>query len=246
LGYWEPLAGLLRSLPSAREWLVVGAPSLAFCYGGLWVSGYLKKDRGVPTAYTRKIFHFLIFMSAAAVHGAGGLPRLLVFGTAASLVIFYAVCRGDGNRLYEAMARERDAPRRRYYILTPYFATLAGGLASTLLFGRSAMFGFLVAGVGDAIGEPVGERWGRLRYSVPFSPGATRSLEGSIAVGVASGLATLLCSSMVPEFGLEARNVVWCLALAPACALIEAVSPHGLDNFTMQVVPSGLAHFLLA
>jgi hypothetical protein len=43
--------------------------------------------------------------------------------------------------LYEAMARETDAPHRTHYIIVPYFATLIGGLASNILFGPVAVVG---------------------------------------------------------------------------------------------------------
>lgn len=47
---------------------------------------------------------------------------------------------------------------------------------------------------------------------------------------------------------LRRRGATPCLSLVSvvvglglACALVEAASPHGCDNFTMQVVPSLLA-----
>ena len=49
--------------------------------------------------------------------------------------------------LYEAIAREKDEPRRTFFVLLPYFTTLAGGLASNILFGPFAVAGYLVTGV---------------------------------------------------------------------------------------------------
>ena len=35
------------------------------------------------------------------------------------LAVFFAVWRGPGNMLYEAMAREKDEPHRTFFILVP-------------------------------------------------------------------------------------------------------------------------------
>ena len=67
---------------------------------------------------------------------------------------------GPGNPRYEALAREQDA-YRTYYIVIPFFATMIGGIASNVFFGPIAAIGYLVGGLGDAAGEPVGTRWGR-------------------------------------------------------------------------------------
>jgi phytol kinase len=160
-----------------------------------------------------------------------------------TLVVFYAVFRGNGHPFYEALAREKDAPRRTYYVVTPYFATLAGGLATNILFGPAALFGYLVTGVGDAIGEPVGTRYGKHPCRV-FSWGPVqpiRTVEGSVAVGIASCLAVLAGIAVTPGVALDAGSAAIALGIAVVCAAVEAVAPHGWDNAFLQVVPSALA-----
>ena len=222
-------------------WLALpGAVGVAFAY--LALAGWLKQRRGWPTGYTRKVFHFLVFTTVALLQATLGLPAVCVFGTAVSLVVFYAVWRGDGYSGYEAMAREKDAPRRTYFILAPYAATLMGGLTANLLFGPAALGGYLVAGIGDAIAEPVGTRWGRHRYRVPARRGviAWRSWEGSTAVFLASLVALVAALQLqgVPAVPHLARLT----GLAALCALAEAVSPHGWDNATLQLLPAALLH----
>lgn len=235
------------NLPGAREALLVGLPSLLWAWACLRFAGWLKLEHGVRTGYTRKVFHFAIFTSAAGVQAAWGLSSLFAFGAAVSLVIGVALVRGDGSPLYEALAREADAPRRTAYIVAPYFATLIGGLASNLLFGPAAVVGYLVTGLGDAVGEPVGTRFGRHRYAAPGfgAVRATRSLEGSAAVLAVSTLAVLLVVATSPELSLGAASIGAALAVGTASALVEALSPHGWDNATMQVVPSFLGALLL-
>ncbi|MCP4007753.1 MAG: hypothetical protein GY725_26525 [bacterium] len=200
--------------------------------------------RGWKTGYTRKVFHFLILVNAAVVQAFWGLSVLFVFGAATSLVVFFALLQGEGGLLYEAIARESDRPHRSRFVLVPYFATLLGGLLSNLFFGPSAIAGYLVTGLADAIAEPVGTRFGRHRYRVPSFGGleAQRSIEGSLAVFVASVAALALAAWLGPELLAGLKPAAWFGALvgiACLCTLVEAVSPHGWDNASLQLVASG-------
>lgn len=224
-----------------------GPPFVAWAYACLRLAAHLKCARGVKTGYTRKTFHVLTFLTAVGVQVAWGLPMLFVYGAAVTCVLAYAVARGAGHPLYEALAREQDAPHRTYYVVVPYFATLLGGLLSNALFGHAAVVGYLVGGMGDAAGEPVGTRWGRHRYAVPSWGGVrvTRSVEGSAGVFVFSLAAVLVGVGLVPGLELTQRNVLLAPLLALSCALVEAASPHGWDNATMQLAPSFAAATLL-
>jgi len=236
----------LHNLPTAADILVFGLPALLWGYLCLALAGLLKSRFQLKTGYTRKVFHFLIFAGATLVQTAWGLPALLVFGTAVSAVIFFAVVRGEGNLLYEGIAREKDAPRRTYFVLISYLATLLGGLLSNLCFSQTAIVGYLVTGIADAIAEPVGTRFGRHEYTVFSVRGvpAKRSIEGSLAVFLASFLAIWLWMALT---GNQTGTTAWyggILLASTVCAVVEAVSPHGWDNLTLQLVPSALAVLL--
>ncbi len=236
------LSFFLHNFPSL-EAIALGAPlGLAWSFACLWFAGRLKQN-GVRTGYTRKVFHFLIFFTVAALQWRLGTPAVCLFGGTCSLVVFYAVWRGRGNMLYEAMAREKDEPRRTFFVLLPYFTTLVGGLVSNILFGPFAVAGYLVTGLGDAVGEPVGTMVGRHTYRAVSMPGvaATRSLEGSFAVLIASGLAIVLAASFSPHMAFSSPAWVKVSLMAAACAVCEAVCPHGWDNAVMQIAPSALA-----
>lgn len=238
------LHSFLDQLPTFRQILAIGPPAVALAAVYLYVAGALKRDRGWPTGYTRKVFHFLVFSTAASVQILFGLGPLLVFGAATSAVIFYALMRGDGDVLFEAMARESDAPWRARFVVVPYAATLIGGVTSNLLFGGDAIVGYLVAGLGDAVGEPVGTRFGRHRFRVPTFAGTPsyRSWEGSAAVFAVSFAGVLLAQTTLRE---SSGGIAPALVIAVLSTAVEAVSPHGWDNLTMQVVPSALAAYLL-
>jgi len=237
----------LQNMPSWHAFLLVGPPAFAWALLCLSVAAYLKWVHNLRTGYTRKVFHFLIFASVSLIHWVWGTRAVCLFGSMTSLVVFYAVLLGDGHPLYEALAREKDAPHRTTFILVPYFATLLGGIASNVLFGPVAIVGYLVTGMGDAVGEPVGTRWGRHTYGVPSFHGVTctRSIEGSTAVFLASAIGVAIAVGTCRELSLAAGNGLPVLLVAVACALVEALSPHGWDNATMQVVPTWFAWALM-
>jgi len=165
-----------------------------------------------------------------------------------SLVVGYAVFRGRGDRLYEALARKQDGPNRTYYIVIPYFATLIGGMTSNIFFGPLAVVGYLVGGLGDAAGEPAGVRWGRHPYRVRSSGGelVTKTFEGSLAVLAASVVALLISIAVSPELRFDLRSLIVLPVIAIVCTLVEAFSPRGWDNVPMQIVPTVLAAILLS
>jgi len=228
--------------PSAGVVMLGALLALVWSYSCLSFAGYLKTRMGLRTGYTRKVFHALIFISAVVVQAFGGFVAVCVFGMMVSIVVSVAVLRGPNDPLYEALAREQDGPSRTYYILIPYFATLIGGLASNMFFGPLATVGYLVGGLGDAAGEPVGTRWGRHRFS---GAKVTKTFEGSIAVLAASVIALLIAVGIIPELHFDLRSALALPVIAIVCTLVEVYSPRGWDNLPMQVVPTLLVAILL-
>src|SRR5690606_29991778 len=167
--------------------------------------GHLKLARGWRTGDTRKLFHFIIISTATALSLSLGWGAVNLLGGLMAFYVFTVARVGEGNPLFEGIARESDAPHRGLYIVIPYLSTAAGGLLSALLFGSHASVGMVASGWGDALGEPIGIRFGRHRYRViSFAGGSgTRSLEGSAAVFLASavGAAVVISSSdtLAPE-----------------------------------------------
>ena len=238
---WKP------ELPGfgVSAWL---APCLALCLlGSGLLAGWLKLRRSVRTGDTRKLFHFSVFFLATALYATLGPPGVNLLGGLAAIYIGYCLLRGDGNPLYEAMARESDRPRRSLHILVPFLATAAGGICSISLFADHAVFGFAVCGLADAVAEPIGIRLGKHKYRTWNLPGCERShrsLEGSLAVFLVSFAAAILVQCVMAG-PLSAPSLSASLAPAAAIAaiatLVEALSPHGTDNFTLQVAVSGAA-----
>jgi phytol kinase len=236
---------LQANWPTPHELLVYGPPMLLWAFAALTIAGWLKRRHAFRTGYTRKVFHFAIFFTVAALQATVGPRAVCLFGAMTTVVIAYALVRGEGNSHYEAIAREKDAPCRTHYIIVPYLATLLGGLTTSTILSGTSLYGFLVTGIGDAIGEPVGTRFGKHPYRVPSMRGVTctRTLEGSAAVFSVSTLAALAAALLLGGFSqpfMPLIGVAFLIGLASA--LCEAVSPHGWDNFTLQVVPAAIAY----
>jgi len=231
----------LQNFPSWKTIAVQGPPGLAWSFAALLLAGMLKR-KGTRTGYTRKVFHFLIFSTVAVLQWRLGTPAVCLFGGMCTLAVFFAVWRGKGNILYEALAREKDEPHRTFFILVPYFTTLIGGLVSNVIFGPIALAGYLVTGLGDAIGEPAGTMFGRHQYRVRSlsSVPATRSIEGSVAVFAMSAVALWLAATLSLHAALTGLAAPKIVVIAAVCMLVEAFSPHGWDNATMQIVPTAL------
>jgi dolichol kinase len=56
----------------------------------------------------------------------------------------------------------------------------------------------------------------------------------------------VLAAAVSPYITLGPYGAATVLAIAAVSALVEAVSPHGWDNLTMQIIPSALAWAWLA
>ena len=230
-----------------------------------WMTGYTRKVFHFITFATVAALMHLPGQADGGGQISGGTDQpadmraVCLFAVATSLVVFFAMTGGrqtqdsglktqdSGLRvfLYEAIAREKDAPHRTWFIFVSYLATLIGGLMTSIGFGRVAIVGFLITGIADAVAEPVGTRFGRHRYRVPTLSRTIshRSLEGSAAVFVASLVCLFAAAALTPAIGwrFDGPRLAAIVAIAAIATFAEAVSPHGWDNLTMQVLPTWLA-----
>ena len=238
---------IAANIPSLKALALGGPAGLFWAAACLMTAGYLKTRKAWKTGYSRKLFHFLIFGTVVVVSRVWGTSGVCLFGGVTTLVIAYALFKGEGHFMYEAMAREKNAPHRTRFIVAPYLATLVGGVLANVYFPQTVLFGYLVAGLGDAIAEPVGTRFGVHRYRVPSigGPRSERSLEGSCTGLAVSLVSLLLCLVLSPCFMLSGHTVLIVAWIALVSTVAEAVSPHGWDNAVLQVLPAWLGALLL-
>jgi len=234
-----------QNFPSLGE-IMLWMPVLAiYMLIVLSIAVWLRTRLGWKVGYTRKFFHFMTFGMAGLMQYSIGIPGVFILGWVVTALLVYIIVQGAGNPFYAILARPTDAPFETKYIVYPYLATFLGGVLANLLFSPvAAVAGYLVAGIGDAAGEPVGTRWGKHKYKVP-SWGSRlvsyRSVEGSIGVGIACVIAFALALSGA---GMECPWPEIIIA-AIGAAIVEAISPHGWDNLTAQLAGAALATVLL-
>lgn len=231
-------------LPELSSFTIGLLLSAAVAWLALRVAARLR-HRGIDVAHTRKVFHFLIFTTATLLHAACGLAWVNTFAGGVVLVILFGcvlAAAGGEHGLTVGLVRPRDEPHGLFFVVVPLATTALGGVASNLLFGEAALVGYLVTGWGDAVGEPAGRALGRRRYCVATLLGGPqeRTLEGSLAVGLASFAAAALALAFA--FSAPLVSVLsLAIIIAVVTVLVEAASPHGADNFTTMVAAAGIA-----
>lgn len=218
-----PVSALLGSSLGFALFFIAGLTA-AFCH-----------QRGTRVGDTRKLFHLAIFTGAALLRAIADTGAVVAYGTIVASGVLWSTCLGERSSIFNSLARPSDAPYQRLHVISPMVCTAIGGVLAHLIAGDLATVAYLVAGWGDAVGEPVGIRWGKNRYRVPAcGPAlAERSWEGSAAVGLASTFAAacaLLLAHRPPSEVLPQAII-----LGLTATVVEALSPHGWDNLTLLV-----------
>lgn len=234
-----------ENFPELRQILLFFPLLLIYTIGALELAEQCRQRWNWKVGYTRKLFHFLIFGMAGGMQYWQGIGGVFILGWVVSLVIIYLLIKKDNSRYYSLLARPQDYPYASRYIVYPYVATFLGGVISNFLFVPvAAVAGYLVVGLGDAIGEPVGTKWGKTRYPV-FNWGSKvksyRSVEGSVAVF----LVCLLAFALPLYF--YGYPITWykIIIAALVAAIIEGISPHGWDNLVSQIAGAILTLYFL-
>jgi phytol kinase len=199
--------------------------SFAYVFAAIGAAEGLRKWRGYSVDFTRKFIHVAVGMWA---YGTVLLFENRTFAviTPLSFVAINAFSYWRGT--FKAMETgERGNLGTVYFPLS--FAALIW-----VFWGRPHL---IVAGLmpmtwGDALAAVVGRRIGRRRYTVL---GSTRSVEGSMTMFFASWVAASVALLLFGPSG--PITAVWVAAVtAFGAAVVEAVSPWGIDNLTVPAV----------
>jgi len=232
---------LEQGMPNVRTTIAL-APMLSLFTAFIAIQvGRMRVKKNIRVPYTRKVFHFFIFTLAAGLQPAFGLSSVVLFGIVVGLAVLYAVLRGKGFPFYDAIARQTDAPHSTFFVTVPFLSTAVGGIVANLISIRFAPIGYLITGWGDAVAEPVGSQWGRHWYKVPGLDGihVDRSLEGSLSILlVGTAVVYFWCLLTGMPSGLAAMTALLCASIG---TVVEGISNHGLDNFTIQVAVTAAA-----
>lgn len=213
----EPMSELTASLPNMA---LIGTVTLAL----LALVELLERTMRLNAEYTRKVAHVgagAIYYFAPLLFSTHWPVLCLAIGFTSVFVL---------SRHFSFLTSLHPASRHSIgELIYPGSIYLVFLLAE----GNSLLFRIpvLVLTISDTSAALVGQRFGRLRFQVM---GGTRSLEGSLAFATTAFLVVLvplLISTSVE--GLQA--MVLAVGIAIAVAIIEAISPKGIDNFSIPV-----------
>lgn len=244
---WSWLKALLTEFPTL-DLVIFFLPISAAMVSLIFVlAAFVKLKCNYKTNYTRKIIHLSLFIIGWMIGYFLSFAHLVVYGIAIAIVGLIIVILGEKNPFYEAVARIEDAPHRSLFLIFPYITSVLGALTLRIFVYDYYFIGILVAGISDALGEPVGVKFGKHSYRVPsISPKniSYRTIEGSSAVFISAFLITFLFLIFVFQVDIVQSYFV-ALVSGIITAFIEAVSPHGFDNFTVQLSSALPAYFLI-
>ncbi|RRR68573.1 MAG: phosphatidate cytidylyltransferase [Candidatus Viridilinea halotolerans] len=231
---------------TTQDWIGLG---LSFVYAGglLFLAEVVRRWRGYPQDFTRKIVHVGAGMW---VFGVLALFDSWYIGVAlftSFIVINYFLWR---YKVLGAMDAADSTPGTVYFALS--IAILFGLFWRTNSpqdLGFVAAAGAMAMTWGDSSASVLGRRFGRHHYVVW---GGRRSWEGSAAMFVATFIAILLTILLVPGSALGpltppvgagvALLTAFIAALVATAA--EGIAPHGTDNLSVPLL-SGLTVFAL-
>ena len=71
--------------------------AILFSFLSLFIAGFCKQTLKWRTGFSRKLFHFFIFIAAFGCQQKMGLPAVFILGWSVTLVLIYAIIKGDGN-----------------------------------------------------------------------------------------------------------------------------------------------------
>ncbi len=232
---------------TTQDWIGLGA-SYAYATGLLVLAELIRRWRGYPQDFTRKIVHIGAGMWVFGVLALFDTWYIGIIPFASFIAINYVLWR---YKVLESMDAPDSSPG------TVYFA-----LSITLLFlffwrtdspddrGHIAAAGTMAMTWGDSMAAIIGRRFGRHRYQVA---GGSRSYEGSAAMLVAATIAMFLTLALVPGSALGPLTPPLSIGVALLAAFVgalaatiaEAFSPSGTDNLSVPLLAGAVVYIVV-
>ena len=233
----EVITEFISGLPDLNSLIVLLVIFTSWAFLCSRLAAYLKTKKALKTGYTRKSFHFLIFLSAAVINLIFGFSGVCLFGIIVSGFIFYALLRRKTSGLYRALARETDYPHSTLYIIIPYLSTLCGGILINYFFPGFVIIGYLICGIADASGEVIGTMYGKHFFRVKLLNihNSTKSLEGTSSIFIISFLIYSVYSIIAFQY-FNLNLMAHILLSSLIITVTEMITPKGFDNLTIQII----------
>ena len=199
--------------------------SFVYVFAMIGVAELLRRWRGYSVDFTRKFIHIAVGMWA---YGTVLLFENRTFAIIPPLAFVAINAFSYWRGTFKAMETGEKGNLGTIYFPLSFAALI------WLFWGRPHL---VVASLmpmtwGDALAAVVGRRIGRRHYSVL---GSTRSVEGSMTMFLAAWVATSMTLTLLGTG--DPMTALWISAVtAFAAALVEAVSPWGIDNLTVPAI----------
>ena len=208
-----------------------------------YVSGSLVYYKGIKVNYTRKINHFALFFIPLFLDNIIPVQltiELLIIGsfvTVASLLIYIKPIRSNSRlieRMFLSFDRPEDRPNTLLWLstqLTVGYLILIPNMFFYYKIGYSdlILIPILVNGIGDGLAEPVGVKFGKLKYktyAIFSKKKYERTVEGSSCVFFTSFIVIIFFQS-----GFTSSEFIYVLIIFPVVmTLAEALAPHTWDT----------------
>ena len=208
-----------------------------------YTSGNLVYYKGVKVNYTRKINHFALFSIPFLLDNffpvEASIESLLLgsFLAVFGLIIYIKPIRDHSSiisRMFLSFDRPEDRPNTLLWLSTQLIAGYLILIPIIIYFykigyGALILVPILVNGIGDGLAEPVGVRFGRLKYktyALFTKIKYERTIEGSACVFFTSIIVIIFFRS---EF--TSSELILAIILFPIImTLAEAFAPHTWDT----------------
>ena len=208
-----------------------------------YASGCLVFYKGVKVNYTRKINHFALFFIPMFIDNIIPVQpsiELLIIGSVvaiAGLIIYIKPIRTNSRliqRMFLSFDRPEDRPNTLLWLTTQTAVGYLVVIPIVIYFFKIGyenllLIPILVNGIGDGLAEPVGIRFGRLKYKTYalFSKiKYERTIEGSACVFFTSIIVIIFFQSSFTSSEFICALVVFPIVMT----LAEALAPHTWDT----------------
>lgn len=206
-------------------------------------NGQLVHHKGIKVNYTRKINHFFLFFLPVYLDKVIAFEKsfsLFIIGcivAVISLIIYVEPVRKRVRiveRMFQSFDRPEDRPNTLLWLSTQIVVGFLVLIPAVIFFVGSGYLNLifipiLITGIGDGLAEPVGVKFGRLKYRTHalFSEKKfVRTVEGNCCVLVTSIIVILFYKqSFTPQEFIAAL-----ISIPIIMTLAEAFSPHTWDT----------------
>lgn len=201
--------------------------SFIYVFAMIGIAEGLRKWRNYSVDFTRKFIHIAVGMWA---YGMVLLFERREFAIIPSLAFIGINALSYWRGTFKAMETGEKGQ-----LGTIYFP-LSFSVITWLLWDKPHL---LVASLmpmtwGDALAAVIGQRFGKRLFSIV---GSQRSLEGSVTMFVVGWVATIIPLVLLTPSGMSLGTAIGIAALtAFAAAIVEAISPWGIDNLTVPAI----------